>query len=110
MDYTEKLRLRLFKQNFFELLVENNGCRYAAIFLDEFKKASGNLSKRTRRRLAADASMLVGRVSSWLFLDGLLSSSPPPLHQLGRSCFRANPTWKSFFGRINRIAMNQETG
>lgn len=51
---------------------------------------------------AADASMLVGRVSSWLFLDGLLSSSPPLLHQPSRSCSRANPLGK-LLGKINKM-------
>ena len=59
--------------------------------------------------------LLVGRVSSWLFLDGLLSSSPPPLHQPESIMLHGKPNLgdtfssKKFSKKTNRIAMNQET-
>jgi len=62
------------------------GCRRATAWSNEFSKASGNLSIRWERQPCGQAPRSSsGWVSGRLFLGGLLSSCPAPLHQPGTS-------------------------
>src|SRR5229473_2916715 len=93
MGDLEKMQPRPFKRNFPTLQWKNNGCRFAATLLDEFKKAWGNLSKPMGRRSEdRRPAHCLAEFPAGYSLTGCSPACRLRFTSRSRSCCRASPT------------------